>query len=137
MSETEFQQGVYQLHAIDESGKNQYFDQSGFLKSQEQLKVWFESVSGQNELPEGSNFYPLNESDARFQRIAVMRQEVEETPSKREAKKEIPKNAYEISNDVTNQVVLAHEKKQWAKRNEKKLQSREALVTYILNYYNE
>ena len=32
MSEEQFKAGVYQLHAIDESGKNQYFDQSGFLE---------------------------------------------------------------------------------------------------------
>ena len=136
MSE-EFKPSNYQLHAINESGQSQYFDQSGFLRSQQQLKVWFESTCEQHELPEGSNWYPLDDSDPRFQQIAVMRQEVEETPSKAEPKKEVPKNAYEISSEVTNAVVLAHEKKQWAKRNEKKQQSREQLVNYILQYYNE
>jgi len=137
MSETEFQQGVYQLHAIDESGKSQYFDQSGFLRSAEQLSVWFESTCGQHELPQSSNWYPLNDSDPRFQIITVMRQEVEETPSTVEPKKQAPKNAYDVSSDVTNQVVLAHEKNLWAKRNEAKLKSRQNLVNHIMSYYNE
>ncbi len=137
MTEVKFKQGVYQLHAIDESGKSQYFDQSGFLRSQEQLQVWFESICGQHELPEGSNWYPLNDEDQRFQIVTVMQEVAEETPAKAETKKQAPKNAYEISSEVTNAVVLAHEKKQWAKRNEKKQQSREQLVNYILQYYNE
>ncbi len=137
MSEEQFKAGVYQLHAIDESGKNQYFDQSGFLRSQQQLQVWFESICGQHKLPEGSNWYPLNEDDKRFQIVTVMQEVVEESPVKAEKKKQAPKNAYEISSEITNAVVLAHEKKQWAKRNEKKQQSREKLVNYILQYYNE
>ena len=137
MSEVEFKPGVYQLHAIDDAGKSQYFDQSGFLRSHEQLKVWFESTCGQHELPEESNWYPLNDSDPRFQIIAVMRQEVEETPSKVEPKKQAPKNAYDVSSEVTNQIVLAHEKNLWAKRNEAKLKSRQNLVNHIMSYYNE
>ena len=137
MSDVEFTPGVYQLHAIDDAGKSQYFDQSGFLRSHEQLKVWFESTCGQHELPEESNWYPLNDSDPRFQIIAVMRQEVEETPSKVEPKKQAPKNAYDVSSEVTNQIVLAHEKNLWAKRNEAKLKSRQNLVNHIMSYYNE
>lgn len=137
MADMEFKAGVYQLHAIDDSGKSQYFDQSGFLRSAEQLKVWFESACGQHELPEGSNWYPLNDSDPRFQIVAVMRQEVEETPSKVEPKKEAPKNTYDVSDEVTNQKVLAHEKMLWTKRNETKLKSRQNLVNHIMNYYNE
>tara|TARA_R100000951_G_C2561716_1_gene155834 strand:- start:273 stop:686 length:414 start_codon:yes stop_codon:yes gene_type:complete len=137
MSDVEFKPGVYQLHAIDDAGKSQYFDQSGFLRSHEQLKVWFESTCGQHELPEESNWYPLNDSDPRFQIIAVMRQEVEETPSKVEPKKQAPKNAYDVSSEVTNQIVLAHEKNLWAKRNEAKLKSRQNLVNHIMSYYNE
>ena len=104
MSEEQFKAGVYQLHAIDESGKNQYFDQSGFLRSQQQLQVWFESICGQHKLPEGSNWYPLNEDDKRFQIVTVMQEVVEESPVKAEKKKQ---------------------------------QSREKLVNYILQYYNE
>ena len=137
MSDVEFKPGVYQLHAIDDAGKSQYFDQSGFLRSHEQLKVWFESTCGQHKLPEESNWYPLNDSDPRFQIIAVMRQEVEETPSKVEPKKQAPKNAYDVSSEVTNQIVLAHEKNLWAKRNEAKLKSRQNLVNHIMSYYNE
>jgi|TARA_R110000803_G_scaffold89443_2_gene156673 hypothetical protein len=134
---SDFKQGVYQLHAIDDQGVNTYFDQSGFLRSEEQLRVWFESTSAQSELPENCNWYPLNDSDARFKTVAVMKQEVKETPNTFEPKQDIPKNVYEISNATTNQVVLAHEKNQWAKRNEKKLKARQSLMNYIENYWNE
>jgi len=137
MSEVEFKPGLYQLHAIDAAGKSQYFDQSGFLRSAEQLSVWFESTCDQHELPEGSHWYPLNDSDPRFETTAVMRQEAQETPSAVESKKETSKNAYDVSSEVTNQIVLAHEKNLWAKRNEAKLKSRQNLVNHIMNYYNE
>ena len=134
---SEFVKGVYQLHSIDKEGLSKYFDQSGILKSQKQLEVWFENVCGSNELPKGSKWYALDDSDPRFKKVSVFKEEVKTPVKEKIAKFTESKNAYDVSDDVTNQRVLAHEKMAWTLRNEKRLQTREALLSYISDYFKE
>lgn len=134
---SEFTKGVYQLHAIDEHGISEYFDQSGVLKSAKQLEVWFASACEKYDLPESCKWYAIDASDPRFKEVAVLKETVE-PPKKRETSEfETSGNAYNVSNDVTNRIVLAYEKDAWTVRNQKRLQTREGLLNYISDYFKE
>tara|TARA_R100000742_G_C4198862_1_gene28591 strand:- start:65 stop:472 length:408 start_codon:yes stop_codon:yes gene_type:complete len=134
---SEFTKGVYQLHAIDEHGTSEYFDQSGVLKSAKQLEVWFESSCKKYDLPESSKWYALDASDPRFKEVSVFKEKAETSKKQEVSEFQYSENAYNVSDDVTNRIVLAYEKDTWTMRNEKRLQTREGLLNYISDYFKE
>lgn len=62
-----FQSGVYELHAIDQQGISQRFAVSAVLESEAQLAEWFNAEVPKHQLPANHNWYYLDIRDSRFQ----------------------------------------------------------------------